>query len=716
MRFSQYLKSKLTVLMGLSLISALLVAAIMPTLPTKADGPRFNFRGRDDSNPLADGDWELFTGRIASRNESAGSFRDPIGDPANPASLVRPQEEVEGQIYYHNGEPQTFAQHTTIKLTIPDTTANKTARLDASIEAEGVAPISDTVVDGNIVGRSGLTVNYTQDVAIEPVLGSVQWFPNTRQHPDADPIMLGSAGDALFTPGGLDLGTIEGCWEFAGFVRFKFTSAPSIGVDFTKTVRNIDRNTPVGGYADTVAAKYNEIVEFKINAANSTVIPAGSVIKDTFPSELSFVEGSLVKTDAGVDTTLTTADFNALLGSGYVIDRELPANSTFALTFKAKVNTNVDAQRTVTNTATLVIGDISLIAHAYVSLEPIALQVELHKGATNTTTGKQATQKVVSGRTVLALDAEPGNEIVYSLTTTNRGTFPINYVVQDGIADILEEADVTQIADSGKIVNGSTGNDAKLVQWPSVTLQPNTPLTLTFTIKVKNPLPNNPASGFHFDDQLYNKYGDEVIVFINRPVKKAELNIVKTVRNVQANEVNFVKSNEAFAGDTLEYRIDFTNTGNASLDGVVFKDVLPPNTQYIDGTTVMPFSGVDKTVQEGITAGGIKIATIGAGESGYIKFKVTTSPNLAAGEKLVNTVTVTAKDIVRTDTATTTIKAKAVVTPTTPVPQLPRTGSAAGSSFIVTFLMGIAGTYVKYRKLIGDELEVVRIANDILKR
>lgn len=678
--------------LGLSLVSAVLSTIILPAVSTKADGPAFNF---------LNGDRELLTGRNETKGETV--WKDPVA--GNTGDVF------DGLVYYHNGVLDTTAINTRIKIVIPVSTTNKTAVLTASISADNAATATDTVVNGNVVGQSGLTVNLVSDADLSFVPGSVRWFPNVGQ--DGEPVNsvalpAGVNGDDLVSAAGLNIGDIQGCWPFSGYVAFKFKTVAKVvqpSLTLQKTVRNASNNEPQS--AENTSAKLNDIVEFNLAVGNNGTIPVDNIfVKDALPVELSFVPGSLAHVAGTVVTPKSDTEANQLFSTGLAMGHPLNPGETHNFRFIAKVSTGVTVEKTVTNTAFVMADAINLSDTATVTLRSVlALRIEKHKGAANTTSGKQATAATIDGRAVLVLNANPGDEIVYSLTTMSVGGVTSKYVVSDDISDILQGADVTKISDSGQINN-------LIISWPAIDLAENQPLNFTFTVRVKNPLPANPP----FDDKLVNVYGDEVHANILRPVPLApKLKIEKLVRNFTSSETSFADQNEAFAGDILEYRLNFANEGNGATDQIKFSDVLPPNTQYLSGTTLISRNNSsEKTLLDGITGAGINLDQIAAGESGYIKFRVKSSDKIAVGEVLVNTAFLSRGSETISDTARTKIKAAPTqVIPPVEAPKLPQTGPAAGASFAIIFVLGVMFCYAKHRNLLKEQFEVFNLATDV---
>jgi hypothetical protein len=128
-----------------------------------------------------------------------------------------------------------------------------------------------------------------------------------------------------------------------------------------------------------------------------------------------------------------------------------------------------------------------------------------HKTALNMTQAIDATTK----------PAHAGDQIRYTLTTTNTGSIAEKYAVSEHIEDVLEYAAVTD-AGGGQVRDGT-------IAWTAADLPKGKSLIKTFTVTIKDPIPptnvgtSDPDS---FDLKLDNVYGDVVQVQLQPPLAK----------------------------------------------------------------------------------------------------------------------------------------------------------------------------------------------------
>lgn len=672
MKLLQNLKKKLKFIVGIAAAALLISQVVVPALGTNAEGPRFNF---------LQGDQELFTGLDSTKGETV--WKDPISGNAG--------DTLTGLIYYHNGVLNEPAVNTRVKVTIPAQTTLNSAKLTATISADNAAAVSDTIVDEVIVGKSGLTVNLDKNATLNLIPGTVKWFPNQKENPGTtQPLPGGQTGAELTSEKGLNIGTIDGCWDFAGFVMFQFKTTSKVepgNLTISKTVRNTSNGET--NFVESVNADQSETVEFNVDITNSGQTTLQDVVaSDQIPAKLTAKSGTLKLIKNGNTSIINEAAFFA--GGVNIGDLTPGATNKAQIRFQATAPAEIRVGETVVNWAKAVSGSISVRDQAQVVLMPGVANIVKSKSAFNKTLNVDATSRA----------ARSNDVIEYTLNTKNTGTISKDFVIEDGIADVLELSDIVSISDGGTIISGTEGtNDAKIVKWASVAINPGETIARKFTVKVISPLPANARDGFHFDDKMFNTYGNDVVISIERPHVAPVLTIDKLVRNVTRNELEYVKSNTALPGDMLEYKISFANTGNGPADRVTISDVLPANVS-LDTTAaaVINLDGTEHSITEDITKGFL-IDTIPAGASGYVRFRATIATKIAAGEKLVNTGFIEDNGVTIKSEANTTILTQIVLTKTPT--ELPKTGAAVGIiSIFGSLFTGANLMYFKQKRML----------------
>lgn len=120
--------------------------------------------------------------------------------------------------------------------------------------------------------------------------------------------------------------------------------------------------------------------------------------------------------------------------------------------------------------------------------------------------------------------AKPGDVIEYTMSTTNNGKITIkDYVVNEGIGDVLDYADVVDL-------HGGTKGEYDIVSWPAINIDAGATITNKVTVKIKEMLPNTPASSSdpeHFNMIMTNVYGNTVNIKLPGSVPK-QIEVVTT--------------------------------------------------------------------------------------------------------------------------------------------------------------------------------------------
>lgn len=152
-------------------------------------------------------------------------------------------------------------------------------------------------------------------------------------------------------------------------------------------------------------------------------------------------------------------------------------------------------------------------------------------------------------------------------------------------------------------------------------------------------------------------------------------------------------------GSTVDYELTYTNTGTVTQDDVVLRDVLPAGITYLTGTTKLYNVNYPngKSMDDGISAGGINIGNYTKGSNAYLVFSARVDGDPCA--VLTNTAAAETDNGNLQDTATVKV-AGSCATTTSTVAALPTTGPVeviAGLIGIAAMTVGIV-YYVKSRR------------------
>ncbi len=137
-----------------------------------------------------------------------------------------------------------------------------------------------------------------------------------------------------------------------------------------------------------------------------------------------------------------------------------------------------------------------------------------------------------------------------------------------------------------------------------------------------------------------NAHHETVTVQVRVKTPKPGIKIDKQVRVKGTSE--WMTSNTAKPGETVEYKITYQNAGTTTHEAVEIRDNLPPNVTYVPGTTVLSNTGGKKTVADGVATSGIIIGNYLPGGGAYVYFdaKMPAADKLACGTTLFRNVAV----------------------------------------------------------------------------
>lgn len=269
-----------------------------------ATAPKFNF---------LQGDKEMLQG--ARVTDSAWS------DPVN-ANIG---DRVSVLFYYHNGYIDTVAHHTTLRVDIP---ANQgtSFNLKSYLWADGLQAINDTVVNGQIVGNSGLTINLPSTGRLEYVPNSTQWFPEASKTGQFVP-------DAIASVSGLDIGDVAGCWEHSGYVSFLLDVKGQAKLVLDKKVAHPGD----ASWQYEITASRGDQVAYFVGVRNDGADLAQNVlVKDILPPYMEYIPGTTYMYTKDHQEGVKQSD--GIFGDGLTLPNMTPGeDGRITLTYKTKI-------------------------------------------------------------------------------------------------------------------------------------------------------------------------------------------------------------------------------------------------------------------------------------------------------------------------------------------------------------------------------------------
>ncbi len=282
--------------------------------------PRFNFLNGDD---------EMLTAKNVSKGQTEAD--DPVG--GNYAAEAG--DEIVFYFYFHNGELNSTAHNTILKATLPTAVATQ-HKVTSVLDSDETAPITDTVINGKIEGYAAgySEINLKSAGRLEYIPGSTKMW---RRSPNQWGTVL---PDGITSSAGLNIGAIQGCWDYAGYVSFRARVKSPASIVIDKYVAY-----PGTGYSwSTVLenAKEGETVAWKIPVRNAGQTDANGVaIKDTLPTGLTYITGTTVY--FGPDAPANGYQMpDGITANGLAINNLKPGDANVAyFVFQTKINTGL---------------------------------------------------------------------------------------------------------------------------------------------------------------------------------------------------------------------------------------------------------------------------------------------------------------------------------------------------------------------------------------
>ena len=138
-----------------------------------------------------------------------------------------------------------------------------------------------------------------------------------------------------------------------------------------------------------------------------------------------------------------------------------------------------------------------------------------------------------------------------------------------------------------------------------------------------------PNPGFYIEAVNYTDFKDKIKAKIKIEITNPDIRIDKSVNTP-----------ECSPGDVLKYTIDYSNTGDVNLTGVVLNDMIPANTTYAGNLTgpSCTYHASNRTII-------CDIGTLTQGSSDVVSFDVWVNASVANGTWINNTATINSTEV-----------------------------------------------------------------------
>ncbi len=324
-KYFKKLKAKILAAGIFVLIIVLLGQAIWP-LAAQAANPQFNTFTPYVHTQTYNRDYYLLDVKNETKNTD---WNFPVSADAGDVLVF--------YLYYHNAVNYTIAQNTTLRINMP--LAQGASQI---ITGYLWADNASNATLSNPLNQS-VQVNLSSPQKLEYIVGSAKWYPNQADWRTAAPTPFpNSQPESQLFGSGINLGSIEGCWEFSGAIVFK-ARATQIPQTSTLTIDKKMRNVTRGEYtwSDSVQANPRQTLATQLIVANTgSVIVNNVIVRDALPNKLIYNSGSTRVDGAYAADGIVSGGIN--IGS-------LAAGQSKTIYFEANADIEVSFPRGTTN-------------------------------------------------------------------------------------------------------------------------------------------------------------------------------------------------------------------------------------------------------------------------------------------------------------------------------------------------------------------------------
>lgn len=483
------------------------------------------------------------------------------------------------------GETITYTTVLTNTGTVPvnsvifkDTPPTGTLFVNGSITVDGI-PTPGNIIAGIPIGN--IAVGASKTVTFKVIVTSIPSPPNAI-----------NTANASFTyrinPQGPDINGLS-------------ISNPVI-TQLVNTSLNVVKSVDKG------FANIGDTLTYTITVTNNGDVTANNVtLTDIPPNDTTFVSGSVT-----INGTPTL--FNPSIG---IPLGNISAGGSVIITFKVNVQ-SIPVPNPTINTATAT-GTFIVEPNS----PPIVKDFESNQVSTKIEDAIINVQKSVD-----KTFAEVGDILTYTIEISNSGT-----VVANNVIFTDNPPNGTSFINGSVTINGipSGGNPSSGISLGNIPVGGF--VTITFKVTIQSIPTPNPTINFAIVDADFP-------VDPNNPIHKT-INSNQVTTMIEIAELDVIKTvDKAFVevGDILTYTIIINNLGTVSANNVVFTDVPPNGTSFINGSVTK--NGVPDLLANPST--GINLGTILPNTSVTVSFKVNVN-NIPVPNPLENISTILAQ-------------------------------------------------------------------------
>ncbi len=334
-------------------------------------------------------------------------------------------------------------------------------------------------------------------------------------------------------------------------------------INLVKLVRNVTAGQ--SAFATSTSANPGDQVEFQLQVSVLGSTVTNVVLTDTLPSRLTYINNSLTVDGTPSGNSLSGLSLGSINGSQtkLVVLRATVADaSQFSAGNTTLVNTG-----SVTSSANSMQSSASVVV-SYTP--PTAGTISIVKTVRNVTQNQNAFVSTTS--------ANPGDTVEFRIQATATGGAVSNAIIRDDLPLRLN-----YVNNSLTIENASGNNNLASINLGNLTANQTKTVLLRATVAQAALFTTGNTILINSAIVPATNAISSASVAVNITPTNVTLTIVKLARNVSQGQSGFSKNISANPGDTVQFQLQVSNSGNVVAQNVSVQDTLPNNLSLASG-------------------------------------------------------------------------------------------------------------------------------------